>query len=96
MTATSPSESFTSNSPSRTMYSRIGYAPQTTEPFESMYPELVPELATECDFTLRKSSGEQLERQRSGKDADPGHRLAWQPSTNDLSSKTRTGLLFLS
>jgi len=33
-------------------YSRIGYAPQTTEPFESMYPELVPELATECDFTV--------------------------------------------
>jgi GNAT superfamily N-acetyltransferase len=33
-------------------YSRIGYAPETTEPFESMYPELVPELATECDFTV--------------------------------------------
>jgi GNAT superfamily N-acetyltransferase len=36
----------------RQWYSRIGYAPQTTEPFESMYPELVPELATECDFTV--------------------------------------------
>jgi GNAT superfamily N-acetyltransferase len=33
-------------------YSRIGYAPLTTEPFETMYPELVPELATECDFTV--------------------------------------------
>ena len=33
-------------------YSRIGYSPQTTEPFEAMYPELVPELATECDFTV--------------------------------------------
>jgi GNAT superfamily N-acetyltransferase len=36
----------------RQWYSRIGYVPQTTEPFESMYPELVPELATECDFTV--------------------------------------------
>jgi GNAT superfamily N-acetyltransferase len=36
----------------RQWYSRIGYSPQTTEPFESMYPELVPELATECDFTV--------------------------------------------
>jgi GNAT superfamily N-acetyltransferase len=36
----------------RQWYSRIGYAPQTTEPFESMHPELVPELATECDFTV--------------------------------------------
>ena len=33
-------------------YSRIGYKPQTTEPFESMHQELVPELATECDFTV--------------------------------------------
>ncbi len=33
-------------------YSRIGYAPQTTEPFELMYPELLPELATECDYTV--------------------------------------------
>jgi GNAT superfamily N-acetyltransferase len=36
----------------RRWYSRIGYVPQNTEPFESMYPELVPELATECDFTV--------------------------------------------
>jgi GNAT superfamily N-acetyltransferase len=36
----------------RQWYSRIGYAPQVTEPFESMHPELVPELATECDFTV--------------------------------------------
>jgi GNAT superfamily N-acetyltransferase len=36
----------------RQWYSRIGYAPQTTERFESMRPELVPELATECDFTV--------------------------------------------
>jgi GNAT superfamily N-acetyltransferase len=42
----------------RQWYSRNGYAPQTTEPFESMYPELVPELATECDFTVwHKSLG---------------------------------------
>ena len=33
-------------------YSRLGYAPQTTEPFEILHPELVPELATECDFTV--------------------------------------------
>ena len=33
-------------------YSRIGYAPHTTEPLEGMHPELVPELATECDFTV--------------------------------------------
>lgn len=33
-------------------YSRIGYRPQATEPFEILHPELVPELATECDFTV--------------------------------------------
>lgn len=44
---THPSKNFL-----RQWYSRIGYAPQTTEPFESMYPELVPELATGCDFTV--------------------------------------------
>jgi GNAT superfamily N-acetyltransferase len=33
-------------------YTRIGYVPQFTEPFEKMYPELVGELATECDFTV--------------------------------------------
>jgi GNAT superfamily N-acetyltransferase len=33
-------------------YTRIGYRPQATEPFERLHPELVPELATECDFTV--------------------------------------------
>jgi GNAT superfamily N-acetyltransferase len=33
-------------------YSRIGYKPQATEPFEILHPELVSELATECDFTV--------------------------------------------
>jgi GNAT superfamily N-acetyltransferase len=33
-------------------YSRIGYAPHATEPLEAMHPELVPDLATECDFTV--------------------------------------------
>ena len=33
-------------------YSRIGYVPEFTEPFENMHPELVGELATECDFTV--------------------------------------------
>jgi GNAT superfamily N-acetyltransferase len=33
-------------------YSRIGYAPHRTEPLESLHPALVPELATECDFTV--------------------------------------------
>ena len=36
----------------RKWYFRIGYVQQTTEPFELMHPELVPELATECDFTV--------------------------------------------
>lgn len=36
----------------RRWYSRLGYTPQTTEPLESKYPELVPELATEVDFTV--------------------------------------------
>jgi GNAT superfamily N-acetyltransferase len=36
----------------RQWYARIGYAPQTTEPLESTYPELAPELATDCDFTV--------------------------------------------
>lgn len=42
--------------PSKTLlrqwYSRIGYRPQTTELFKSMYPDLVSELATECDFIV--------------------------------------------
>jgi GNAT superfamily N-acetyltransferase len=33
-------------------YARMGYRPQATESFERLYPELVPELATECDFTV--------------------------------------------
>jgi GNAT superfamily N-acetyltransferase len=33
-------------------YSRIGYEAQATEPFEILHPELAPELATECDFTV--------------------------------------------
>lgn len=33
-------------------YSRIGYEPQATESLETLHPELVPELATECDFTV--------------------------------------------
>ncbi|MET0163859.1 MAG: GNAT family N-acetyltransferase [Vicinamibacterales bacterium] len=33
-------------------YSRIGYKPQATESLEVLHPELVPELATECDFTV--------------------------------------------
>lgn len=36
----------------RKWYSRIGYTPQTLEPLELLHPELVPELATECDFTV--------------------------------------------
>lgn len=36
----------------RQWYSRTGYTPQTPEPFEAMHPEQVPELATECDFTV--------------------------------------------
>ncbi|MGH8249828.1 MAG: GNAT family N-acetyltransferase [Steroidobacteraceae bacterium] len=36
----------------RRWYARIGYAPQAIEPLESMHPELVPELATDCDFTV--------------------------------------------
>lgn len=33
-------------------YTRIGYLPQFTEPLENTHPELVGELATECDFTV--------------------------------------------
>jgi GNAT superfamily N-acetyltransferase len=33
-------------------YSRIGYEPIATESLEVLHPELVPELATECDFTV--------------------------------------------
>jgi len=33
-------------------YTRIEYSPRATEPLETMYPNLVPELATECDFTV--------------------------------------------
>ena len=33
-------------------YARIGYAPQSTESFEALHPELLPGLATECDFTV--------------------------------------------
>jgi GNAT superfamily N-acetyltransferase len=33
-------------------YTRIGYTPRAVEPLESLHPDLVPELATECDFTV--------------------------------------------
>jgi GNAT superfamily N-acetyltransferase len=33
-------------------YARIGYVPQFTEPLEKTHPELVRELATDCDFTV--------------------------------------------
>ncbi|HEY7183404.1 MAG TPA: GNAT family N-acetyltransferase [Blastocatellia bacterium] len=33
-------------------YSRIGYKPQATESLEILHPELVSDLATECDFTV--------------------------------------------
>ena len=33
-------------------YTRLGYSPRATEQLETMYPNLVPELATECDFTV--------------------------------------------
>lgn len=46
-TWTHPSKEFL-----KAWYSRIGYAPRTTEPLEMLHPELVGELATECDFTV--------------------------------------------
>ena len=33
-------------------YTRIGYKPQKTEPFEKQYPIDSKKLATECDFTI--------------------------------------------
>jgi hypothetical protein len=36
----------------RAWYTRLGYVPQFTEPLENTHPELVGELATECDFTV--------------------------------------------
>jgi len=36
----------------REWYTRIGYVPQRTEPFEAGYAHLVPRLATPCDFTI--------------------------------------------
>jgi len=44
---THPSKEFLKN-----WYSRIGYKPQAAESLEILHPELVPELATECDFTV--------------------------------------------
>jgi GNAT superfamily N-acetyltransferase len=37
-------------------YSRIGYTPQEPEPLELLHPDLVPELSTECDFTVWRKS----------------------------------------
>jgi GNAT superfamily N-acetyltransferase len=36
----------------RQWYAKIGYTSRDTEPFEIMHPERVPELATECDYTV--------------------------------------------
>jgi len=44
---THPSKEFLKN-----WYSRIGYKPQAAESLEILHPELVPELATECDYTV--------------------------------------------
>jgi GNAT superfamily N-acetyltransferase len=37
-------------------YFRIGYKPQATESLETLHPELIPELATECVFTVWRKS----------------------------------------
>lgn len=47
----------------RKWYSRIGYTAQTTEPFELMHRDLMPELATECDFTVWHKSLKLRQRQ---------------------------------
>jgi GNAT superfamily N-acetyltransferase len=36
----------------KTWYSRLGYKPQATESLEKLHPDLVGELATECDYTV--------------------------------------------
>lgn len=36
----------------RDWYTRLGYVPRSTEPFEAHFPEAGAELATECDFTV--------------------------------------------
>jgi GNAT superfamily N-acetyltransferase len=33
-------------------YTRLGYVPTTTERLEELHPDLVPELATDCVFTV--------------------------------------------
>jgi GNAT superfamily N-acetyltransferase len=33
-------------------YSRMGYKPEAPESLELLHPDLVPKLATECDFTV--------------------------------------------
>ena len=83
---THPSKNFL-----RQWYSRIGYVPQTTEPFESMYPELVPELATECDFTVwHKSWPDQDVRHAAAQQSAPadGRSLAALVSAAEHSSGT--------
>jgi GNAT superfamily N-acetyltransferase len=35
-------------------YSRLGYKIHRTDPFEKDYPQLIPLLATDCDFTIWK------------------------------------------
>jgi ketosteroid isomerase-like protein/GNAT superfamily N-acetyltransferase len=56
-------------------YSRIGYQPQATEPFEILHPELIPELATECDFTIWHKS---LNRSSSAMNEQANTRLVQQ------------------
>lgn len=38
--------------PSKQFLRQCGYTPLASEPFELMYPELVPALAAECQFTV--------------------------------------------
>lgn len=37
-------------------YTRIGYRPVRTEPFDVAYPALAPRLATPCDFVIYQKS----------------------------------------
>jgi N-acetylglutamate synthase-like GNAT family acetyltransferase len=69
-------------------YSRIGYTPQATEPFELLHPELASELAAECDYTVWHKS---LNRSSSAMNEQANTRLVQQYVDTAAVSRAHTG-----
>eukprot|EP00977_Amphora_coffeiformis_P002916 scaffold561_cov162-Amphora_coffeaeformis.AAC.17 len=70
-------------------YTRLGYVPRKTEPFERDYPHLINLLATECDFTIWTKSLVPLQRMQGGT-SPLGHNLKTRVTSSGRAPIDRT------